>query len=135
MEIKASNYVVLLDGNKDLDEGHGETFKAKKNDLSSQFDRTASPILWLNIQPLTSHRLKFIVVLNDPAFTPDNIDESKLVLTYDVPDDIRVLRSIHEVLAVKLFISGDDNLFRFHVVAGKVRLSDIVLFFHVKFNA
>jgi hypothetical protein len=35
------------------------------------------------------------------------------------------------VLAVKLFIPGDDNIFLFKVVAGKVRFSDIVLFFHV----
>ena len=54
-----------------------------------------------------------------------------LSIAYDVPDDTRLLRSIHEVLPVSLFIPGDDNIFRFHVVAGKVRLSDIVLFLDV----
>ena len=126
----ASDYVVLRDGNIDLDEGQGADFTARIPPVS-EFDRTASPILWFNLQPLTSQRLKFIVVLNDPPFNPDNVDTSRLVLTYDVPDDVRLPRSIHEVLPVSLFIPGDDNIFRFHVVVGKVRLSDIVLFFHV----
>ena len=95
------------------------------------FNTAASPILWFNVQPLTSHRLKFIVVLNHLNFNPDNIDETKLVMTYDVPDDIRLLRSIHEVIPVRLIRPGEDNTLRFHVVVGSVRFSDIVLFFHV----
>ncbi len=127
----ASDYVVFRDSNRDLDEGQGADFTARIPTPPSEFDRTASPILWFNVQPLTSHRLKFIVVLNHLNFNPDNIDETKLVMTYDAPDDIRLLRSIHEVIPVSLIRPGDDNTFRFHVVAGKVRFSDIVLFFHV----
>jgi hypothetical protein len=123
----ASDYVVLLDSNRDLDERDVADFTARIPPLS-EFDRTASPILWFNVQPLTSQRLKFNVFLNDAT---GGDDETKIVLTYDSPDDIRLLRSIHEVLAVKLFIPGDDNIFLFKVVAGKVRFSDIVLFFHV----
>ena len=116
----ASDYVVLRDGNIDIDAGHGQDFTATIPTPPSVFDNARfSPILWFNYEPLTSHRLKFIVVLNHPNLNPDNVDELKLVLEYDVTDDIRLPRSRHEVLPVSLFKPGMVNTFRFHVDEGR----------------
>jgi hypothetical protein len=123
----ASDYIVLQDGNKDLNKGQFVVLTVRIPPLS-EFDDRFSPVLWFNFQPLTSHRLKFFVSL-DPDFNPDH---SESVLTYDSPDDIRLLRSIHEVLPVSLFTPGEDNTVVFHVTDGSVRFSDIVLFFHVR---
>jgi hypothetical protein len=127
----ASDYIVLQDGNKDLNKG--EHLKLTVSiPPPSEFDERFSPILWFNVQPLTSHRLKFVVVVNQLNFNPDNIDPAKVVLTYDSPDDIRLLRGMHEVLPVSLFTPGNANTVIFFVADGSVRFADIVLCFHVR---
>ncbi len=126
--MQVSNYFVLQDANFELDEGEIKRFTAKMPPSSQFVKATARPILWFNMQPLTSHRLKLIVILNDVQGDPNNIPDSKVVWNYDNGDDIQLLRSTHEVLDGNQFLPGIDNLIDFRVVVGKVRLSDVVLF-------
>lgn len=126
--MQVSNYFVLQDANFELDEGEIKRFTAKMPPSSQFVKATARPILWFNMQPLTSHRLKLIVILNDVQGDPNNIPDSKVVWNYGNGDNIQLLRSTHEVLDGNQFLPGIDNLIDFRVVVGKVRLSDVVLF-------
>ena len=127
----ASDYVVLRDSNKDLEKEEFIDLTATIPTPPSVFDGRFSPILWFNIQPLTSHRLKFYVAVNDPSSNPRHPTPANVVLEYDSPDDIRLLRSIHEVIPVSLIKPGMVNTFRVFVADGSVRISDIVVSFHV----
>lgn len=132
--MQVSNYFVLQDGNFELDESQDRVKRfTVKMPPSSQFVKaTGRPILWFNMQPLTSRRLKFFVALNDPPGNADTTPPEKVVWLYDSRDDIQLLRSTHELLDGNKFAPGVDNLIDFHVTVGKVRLSDVVLFFHVE---
>jgi hypothetical protein len=130
--MQVSNYFVLQDGNFELDEGEIKRFTAKMPPSSQFVKATARPILGFNMHPLTSERLKFLVILNDIQGDPNNIPNSKVVWSYDSGDDVRLLRSTHEVLDGEQFSPGVDNVIDFRVIVGKVRLSDVVLHFRVE---
>ncbi len=129
--MQLSNYFVLQDNNFELAEGNIKRFTASMPPPSQFRSNTARPLLWFNMQPLTSGRLKFIVILNDPQGNPNNIPDNKVVFNYDFASNSRELRSIHEVLDGSKF-SSNDNFIDFRVIVGRIRLSDIILFFRVE---
>ena len=131
--MQVSNYFVLQDTNFEIDENSMKRFTVKMPPASQFVKATARPILWFNMDPLTSQHLKFLVVLNHPdTEVGGNIPNEKIVWAYDKPDDIKLLRSTHEVLDGNQFLPGANNTIDFVGVIGKVRLSDVVLFFRVE---
>jgi hypothetical protein len=124
-----STYRVLIDGPFDLNAQAIKRFTQPMPPSSEFVKETAKPILCFNIQPLTSAHLKFAVFLNDHAATQS---DSKIAWVYDNADDIKLLRSIHEMLDADRFLPGADNLIDFKVIIGKARFSDVVLFFRVE---
>jgi hypothetical protein len=130
-EMQVSNYFVLSDNNLILEDGDIKRF-TKEMPPSSQFVKAiAHPILSFNIHPLTSGRLKFIVLLNNLA--DPSIPDDKIVFVYDFEGSKhQVSRGIHEVLDGNKFLPGIDNQIDFRVVVGKLELSDVVLFFRVE---
>jgi hypothetical protein len=130
--MQVSNYFVLADKNFEIADGAIKRFTAKMPTSNHFVRSTARPVLSFNVQQL-SDDLKFIVLLNDPTGDPNNIPESKIVLTYEASGSKhQVVRAINEVLDGNDFVAGDDNLIDFRVIFGKVRFADVLLFFRVE---
>ena len=129
--MQLSNYFVLLDSNLELNENQVKRFSVEMPDAPAFVGATARPVLWFNMNPLTSSRLKINVILNHLQ-GDTNYPANKVVWSYDNPDDIRLLRSTHEVLDGNAFLDGQTNQIDFRVIVGKVRISDVLLFYRLQ---
>jgi len=115
-----------------LEEGAIKRFTVKMPPSSQFVKATARPTLFFNMQPLTSGRLTFLVILNEFLGDSSNVPASTIAWNYDNPDGRRLPRSTHEVLDGNQCLPAADNLIDVRVVVGKVRIADVVLFFRVE---